>query len=56
MLKTMGGKMLVILILGALFTGAGIYTMENSKVYKESRTQVMSCEKQGERLVCWKDE
>ena len=49
-------KMLIILILGALFTGAGIYTMENSKVYNDPLTQVMSCEKQGERLVCWKDD
>lgn len=45
--------MITILLIGALFTGAGIYTMENKKVYKSYPS--VRCEKQGDDYVCYKN-
>ena len=47
--------MVTILILGALFTGVGIYTMENKRDIDYSQVEVMRCQQQGEDTVCYQE-
>lgn len=44
--------MAFILIVGALFTGAGIYTMENQGTGAKKPYAITECEQVGKKTIC----